>query len=296
MKQKIELKHGLTRFILSRKAGPKSVFGFIPFIILIMVVIGGVFAFWYYRGTIFSKESLAVEVFSQDNVSLGQEIEYTVHYKNNGSFILQDPKLTFELPKNSLTEDSKIRFTKALKNMNPGDEGLVSFKARLLGKEGDKKSARAVITYTPHNLSARYESEASFTALIDSVPILLEFDLPLRFEKGEETAYALDYSSYVDYPLENVSIKIDKQEGFETKSSEPLSLDNSEWKLKTLNKSDWGEIIVTGTVLTEPGTDLNFVARLGIWVDGSFIVLKEVTRSVTVTPFSELPDIDPSAG
>ena len=268
----------------------------IVFIILTLVAIGGVVALGYYRGKIFSQENLTVEILGQDTVSLGQEIEYAVRYKNNGDFILQNPKLTFELPEHSLTEDSKIRFVKILKDIVPGDEGIVNFKAHLFGKEGDKKTARAVITYTPYNLSARYESQATFATIIDSVPILLEFDMPHRFMSGEKISYALAYFSYVDYPLENLGIKIDSKEGFSLISSDPQSLDNAEWKLKTLNKSGWGEIIVTGNVLAEPGSTLNFVARLGMWRDGSFIVLKEASQEVRVVSPLELPDIDPLSG
>ena len=62
----------------------------IVFIILTLVAIGGVVALGYYRGKIFSQENLTVEILGQDTVSLGQEIEYAVRYKNNGDFILQN--------------------------------------------------------------------------------------------------------------------------------------------------------------------------------------------------------------
>ena len=114
---------------------------------------------------------------------------------------MENPKLIFELPENSLTEDSKTRFEQNLKDIYPGDENLIKFKGRLLGKEGDLKTAKAWLSYRPHNLSARYESQTTFTTKIDQVPVTLKYDLPSKIERGKEISYSINYFSNVDYPL-----------------------------------------------------------------------------------------------
>lgn len=256
--------------------------GKIVFVLLILVVIVGFIGFWYYRGTIFSNEILDLQILGQDNAGMGDEIEYTVEYKNNGNFVLENPKIIFELPDNSLTEDGKVRFTQNLENIYPDDNNFVKFKGRLLGKEGDLKTAKATIYYTPHNLSARYESNATFTTKINAVSITLGFNLPSKVEKGKEINYSVNYYSYIDYPLENLSIKIDKIDGFDFKSSDPVSLDNSEWKLITLNKTQGGKINIKGLISADVGSRLGFFAKLGVWQDGSFIVVKETNQEVQV--------------
>src|SRR3989339_2145573 len=142
----------------------------IVFIILFLIIVASFFAFWYYRDKVFSKEILRLEILAPENTKMGEEIEYTVKYKNNGNFILENPKLIFELPENSLTEDSKTRFAEDLPNIYPGDEEFVKFKGRLLGKDNDLKVARAWLSYTPKNLTARYESDTTFTTKIETVP------------------------------------------------------------------------------------------------------------------------------
>jgi uncharacterized repeat protein (TIGR01451 family) len=81
----------------------------------------------------FSKEILRLEIFGPDIAKIGEEIEYTVQYKNNGNFVLEQPKLTFILPDNSLTEDSKLMLVQTLDDIYPGVQESVKFKARLLG-------------------------------------------------------------------------------------------------------------------------------------------------------------------
>src|SRR3989344_1322265 len=128
----------------------------IIFFILVIIIAAGFFGFWYYRDRVFSKEILRLEILGPESTKVGDEIEYTVKYKNNGNFALEQPKIIFELPENSLTEDSKTRLTQDLKDIYPGSEDFIKFKGRILGKDGDLKVAKATIYYTPHNLSLKF--------------------------------------------------------------------------------------------------------------------------------------------
>jgi uncharacterized repeat protein (TIGR01451 family) len=252
------------------------------FIVLVAIVVAGFFGFWYYRDQIFSKEILKLEILGPEQATMGDEIQYTVKYKNNGNFVLQQPKLTFELPDNSLTEDSKTQFEQDLPDIYPGQENTVTFKTRLLGKEGDLEVAKAWLSYVPKNLSARYESDTTLTTTITTVPITLTFDLPSTVEKGKEITYAINYFSNIDYPLENLSIKVDPVAGFQLESADPTSLDNVEWKLDALQKAQGGRISIKGLVNADTGSNLTFLAHLGMWVNGTFVVIKEVNQTVQV--------------
>lgn len=252
------------------------------FIILFLIVVLGFIIFAVYRGAMFSKEILRLEILGPENVKAGDEIEYTIKYKNNGNFALENPKLIFDLPENSLTEDEKTRITEDLEDIYPGDEDFIKIKARLLGKEGDLKVAKAYLSYVPKNLSARYESDTTLTTKIETTPITLDFDLPTKAEKGKSLQYSLNYFSNIDYPLENLSIKIFPINGFQTESSSPSSLDNQEWKLKTINKAEGGRIIVNGMVGADVNQDLDFNAQIGMWQNGNFVVIKETTAQVKV--------------
>ncbi|MEK7540729.1 MAG: hypothetical protein AAB529_00595 [Patescibacteria group bacterium] len=255
----------------------------IIFIFLILVVIiGGFFGFWLYRNNVFSKEVLKLEILGVDSIKMGDEIEYTVKYKNNGNSVLQEPRLIFELPEYSLTEDGKTRFVQDLKDIYPGDEDFVKFKTRLLGSENDLKVAKAWLSYAPKNLTVRFESDTTFTTKINFVPITLDFDLASKVERGKEIQYSLNYFSNIDYPLENLSIKIDSITGFQLESSIPSSLDKSEWKISTLNKAQGGRIIVNGRITADTGQRLSFGAKLGIWQDGVFVLIKDTNKELSV--------------
>ena len=79
-----------------------------------------------------------------------------------------------------------------------------------------------------------------------------------------------------------LSIKIDPTTGFDFESSDPASLDNSEWKLQTLNKAQGGRISITGKVSADTNQNLTFSASLGMWQNGNFIVIKQASTNVQV--------------
>ena len=254
---------------------------FIWLLFLALIILGGVvFLFW--RGAIFSKQILRLEIIGPDVAKTGEEITYTVRYKNNGNFSLEKPKLIFELPVNSLTEDSKTRFAKDLDDIYPGQEVSVQFKGRLLGKEEDLKIARAWLSYTPDNLSVRYESDTTLATKINSVPITLTYDVPTKVEQGKEISYSINYFSNVDFPLENLSIKVDPIDGFSFKSANPTSLDNVEWQIDTLTKGKGGRVTINGLVNNSTGSQVNFSSKLGMWQDGIFVVVKEASQSIDI--------------
>ena len=252
------------------------------FLIVIVVIVAIMIAIWFYDKGIFSKEILRLEILGPDKAKTGEEIEYTIKYKNNGNFVLEKVKLVFELPDNSLTEDSKERISQNLKDIYPGDEQFIKFKARLLGKPGDLKSAKVSVSYVPKNLTSAFESNTTFTTQIEDTPITLDFDLPTKAEKAKDLQFSINYFSNIDYPLENMSVRVDPVSGFDFVSSDPKTLDNVEWKIPTLNKAQGGRITIKGKISADAGSTLTFLAKLGMWIDGQFVVIKENTVNVEV--------------
>jgi len=259
----------------------KKIIFLISFIFIVLAV--AFVGFWIFREGTFSKQILKLEILGQESADLGQEAEYTIKYKNNGNFALESPKLTVDLPDNVVTEDGKNRITKELDDIYPGGENLVKVKLRLIGKTGDLATIRAYLSYKPKNLTVRYESDTTFTTKISEVPITLDFDVPTKAEKGKDLQYTLNYFSNVDYPLENLSVRIEPVSGFEAKSFNPSSIDGKEWSLNALNKAEGGRITVQGKVGVDAPDTFTLSAQLGMWKNNNFIVIKEAAKQVQTT-------------
>lgn len=257
------------------------------FFIILLFVILGVFGFWYWTRNNYSKDIVKVEILGPSEANFSEEIEYTVKYKNNGNVRLEQPRLIFEFPENTLVGDSVVRRKEVgpeeLGDIYPGEEKTYSFKCRIFGKENGLKTANVWLSYQPKNLKARYESSTSFTTKIKSVPLTFDFDLPSKVEANKEFDFSLNYYSVMDYPLSNLTIRVDYPQGFEFVRSKPDSLGKNEWDIPLLNKAEGGRIDIKGKILAELGDHKIFNAQLGMWRDGEFVLLKEISKGVELT-------------
>jgi hypothetical protein len=265
------------------------------FVILILGLAVAAAGFWYWNKNSYSKEILKLEILGPEKVSLSQEVEYTVKYRNNGDVKLEEPRLVFEFPKNTILVSSPFGFgnesdfserieigPEELGDIYPGEEKSFKFKGRLLGRKGEVKTAKAWLSYHPKNLKARYESATTLAAVIDSVPLTLDFDLSSKIESGRDFKFSLNYFSNLDYPLSNLGVKIEYPPGFEFIKSRPTTLDKTEWDIPLLNKAEGGRIEIEGRLSGKVREQKIFKSILGIWRDNEFIPLKEATRGAEI--------------
>lgn len=268
----------------------------IIFFVLILGLILVVAGVWFWQKNSYSKEVLKLEIIAPQEVSILDEVEYTLKYKNNGDLRLEEPKLVFEFPEYTLAplsadsgSDNQPMPRKEMSSQElggdiyPGEEKVVKFKVRLFGKEGDIKTAKASISYKPKNLSVRYESTTTATSVVKPINFTFDFDLPSKIESGRKVNFLLNYFSSLSYPLTNLGIKIQYPSGFEFESSKPKSLDKGEWEISLLNKTDGGRIEIDGTLNGSTKDQKVFKAQIGVWQnDNTFIVLKEATKIVEI--------------
>ena len=255
---------------------------FIAFVI-ILAIVTGVAGFFYYHRNLYSKETIKLEILGPDAVNMGEETEYIVKYKNNGRVRVEDPQLIFEYPEHSLVSGKEpLRVQKDLPDIYPGEEKSFHFKCRLFGKEGEGKKAKAYLSYRPKDLSARFESDTTFTTRIKAVPITFEFDITSRTESGRKVKFFINYFSNIDYPLSDLTIKADYPSGFQYVESNPSALDENNWNISSLNKTEGGRIEVNGILTGKVGEQKVFRAQLGLWEDGEFVVLKEAVKGVEI--------------
>lgn len=252
-------------------------------IAVVAVFLAG-FAVWSWQKNSFPKSALRLEILGPREVTVGQEITYTVSWKNASQVSLENPVLVFEYPEGTiLAEGESRRNTIELEEIYPGQQQTRQFAGRLFGKEGDVREAKAYLSYTPKNISARYETETKGASVISFVPLSFDLDLPSRTESGQQFSFVLNYFSNSEYPLFDLRIKIEYPEGFSFKEASPSSIGENEWKLGVLNKAKGGRITVRGNLEGSLQETKVFRATLGSWKNGEFTLLKESSKGVEIT-------------
>lgn len=253
-------------------------------VLLVVALLLGGAGIWFWQRNIYSTENLKLELLAPKQAVMGDEVAYTVKYKNNGDARLERVLLIFEYPSGSIpSQSANGRVTQSIEDIYPGQEQTISFKARLFGKEGELKEAKALMQYTPKNLSAKFESDTTATTAISQVPLNFELDIPSRTESSQLLDFDLNYFSNSEYPLSDLRIKIEYPQGFEFQSALPSPIGENEWKVGLLNKAEGGRISLKGTLRGEAQEVKIFRAVLGSWKDGKFTLFKEATKGIEIT-------------
>ncbi|MFZ3054698.1 MAG: hypothetical protein WA091_01830 [Minisyncoccales bacterium] len=255
----------------------------LPLLLIILAVI----AFLSWDKMSFSKEVLKVELIGPEKTTIGEDVEYLVKFKNNGSIRLESPELIFTYPENSIIEeaDGKIKTMTSEQlggDIYPGEERSFKFNARLLGKEKETKVAKVSISFQPKDLKTRSEVSTTSTTILGDIPIELSLDTPDKVGTGKTLTLRVNYSSSVEYPLKDLTCYVTYPDDFEFLYSQPKGMDNTQWDIPILNEAGSGRIEISGILTGQSLEQKVFRAKIGIWQDGNFVLLKEVIRGVEI--------------
>jgi len=252
-------------------------------IIFLIVALVSLIFFWW-ESMSYSKEVLKLEILGPENVTVGENIEYIVRFKNNGNVRLENPELIFEYPQGALIENEKIVLYDSEKlggNIYPGQERTFKFNTRLLGEEGSLRIAKATLSFKPKDLNVRNDVYTEFLSTIKKVPIRLDFNLPLKITSVDKAfSFSINYASEVAYSFEDLTIFIDYPNDFEFLYATPKALDEKQWDISNLNQFESGKIELTG--IKKSDSDSAFKVRLGVWNNDEFVLLKETTSWLKV--------------
>jgi uncharacterized repeat protein (TIGR01451 family) len=255
------------------------------FVIIGIIVLVAAAAF-YWGNLSYSKQALKLEILGPDKADMGQSLEYTVKFKNNGEVRLTNPDLFFQFPDGALldTNQQKVMHmdSKALGgDIYPGEERSFKFTTRLLGKENETKQMSARMSFQPAGLKTTNEVKTTFTTILGKVPINLVIEMPDQAAAGKTLSIRVNYSSNVPYPLKDLTCKMEMPVDFSLQYSNPKGLDN-QWDIPILNEAGAGRIELSGILNGQSNDQKVFKAQIGIWQNGNFIVLKDTVRGVQI--------------
>lgn len=255
--------------------------------ILIILAAIGIGTYFSWQSMSFSKEVLKVEILGPEKTTVGEDVEYVVKMKNNGNIRLESPELIFNYPEGSIIGevDGKIKVMSAKDlggDIYPGEERSFKFNARLLGKEKDTKIAKVSVSFQPKDLKTRSEVSTTFTTILGQIPLSLNIDIVPTAATGKALTFRVNYSSNVTYPLQDLTCYIQFPDGFDYLYSQPKGMDNTQWDIPVLNEGGAGKIEVSGVLNGQSMEQKVFKARIGVWQDGNFILLKEVIKGVEI--------------
>jgi peptidoglycan hydrolase-like protein with peptidoglycan-binding domain len=242
------------------------------------------------------KTEIEVSISGPETAKIGEEIIYTVTYKNTGNVILKNPELVFHYPSFSLPEKSLIETRRLEEDLFPDQTKTFTFKAQLFGKENETREIKTWINYSTEKKPSLVMSEiAYFSTTISEVPIDLILDIPQKIpvsaKEEPDFTFRIRYFSSAELPIAGLKLLVEFPSGFTFKGSIPEKSSGqelkSEFEIPTLEHSGKGELEIIGSFpnIRKIGEELDFNVKLLINLHGTDILLKKDSASaVTYEP------------
>ena len=252
--------------------------------------------------------SVRVEIVAPKELASGEEVAYTVKYRNADRVAVSSVELTLRYPEGftfvSAVPAPVNQYTNSwrINALAPGDGGEIKLTAKVVGPVGGLKTLAGTVNYRPQNFSSTFKDDFSKTFQITSSILNLSVNGPERAVPDRESSYEISYENTAEKPYEGVLIQVDYPPGFIFRTSEPAPKSppasvanfsgltgkdpNSRWYFTTLGAKAKGVIKITGGFGGATGdaafTEQVLTAHIGLIDETGGFSLQQEQRLTTV--------------
>jgi hypothetical protein len=183
----------------------------------------------------FSDKRVVLEVKGSSQVSAGEDLSYTLTYRNDNLVALENAKITVELPKaltdSSLNilgqEKSEIR-EYSLGELAPRSKGEITIKGRLIGEQGSIQTIKATLNYKPSILSSSFDTKTEFATTIADSPVIVDIQSPLESVSGDTVNYVVTVNNKGSNDLKDLELRLEYPDTFAFVSSNITATGNEQ--------------------------------------------------------------------
>lgn len=203
----------------------------------------------------FSESGVELKIEGPTEISSGDLVEYKVIYKNDNKIALDEAKLVFFYPPDSIVVKNGAPAASTnevfeLGKIDGGGSGEKFLPAYVIGDKGNIKNARAILTYQPESVSSVLEKTANLNTTITNLAVPVTLVVPPTAVNGQAVGYLVDYRNQSDQNLVDLRFRVSYPDGFKVSrySPQPSSRDGGQdiWDVKLLKQGEGSRITIEG--------------------------------------------------
>jgi len=252
---------------------------------------------FFYGGSSFTESGVVLTITGPTQASVGDEVIYKVHYENTTKTALNNLKLSFTYPSNSvIVKDGQVvTDTGNVQTINEPDLSAGAskdeeFHAFLVGDRGNIKIASVKLGFSASDLKSTFEKSAQLSTTISDVPISLTLVGPPTSVTGQSVTYFLDYRNQSSDDISDLRLTLTYPDGFSvTKVSPSATAGNKIWSLPLVKKGAGARITIQGNLVGRQGDSKTFDVSLQRSINGTYVDYEKTT--VTTVISSPLLDV-----
>ena len=207
----------------------------------------------------FSEADVVLDVTGNDTAVIGQEVRYTIKYRNTQRLSLSKTVLQIRYPEGfvfvSATPESTSnnRDEWRLGTLENGDGGEVEIVGKLYGNAGVEQSLRAFLNYFPSNFNAEFQKISSFSTKVTDPPFSLTVSALAEVQTGAKTnlTISLNKKDETIVDISALSVVVEPDSAFVKLESTPASDQFQDYRWSVPDLSEKREIVLSGA-FSEP--------------------------------------------
>lgn len=257
---------------------------------VVFVIGGGIVALFAYQASL--SKGLNLELKVPENVQIGVPFDFQVNISNSSANILEDVRLSVNLPEGlaflgSLA--SKNVDFRSLNNLGQGSLTQQTFRLIALNGENTFKRIIAGANYLTGSLSSRFQKEESVDLAVGAYGIALDIATPQKIFSGENFDTEIAYKNVSGGDFNDLKLKIDYPITFTlVKSSLAPDLGNNVWVLGGLRKGSEMKFKINGNVIGPEGSSFDIKSTIQTSFLGQTydISVNTATIAIATSPLS----------
>ncbi|MFH2062795.1 MAG: hypothetical protein ABIJ46_01415 [bacterium] len=217
----------------------------------------------------FTGEQVILSIDAPDQIESGQDMSFTVRYKNTSDVPLGTAVLELRLPNGFETTSSVPSLEEGniyrIGSLPPWGEGEMEVNGSLLSPLDRQHDIQAIITYRPANFSSEFQKVTTRGVTVSGSVLEIEAAGPERALPGDRTELTFSYRNGSERRIDNAAIRVSYPPEFIPESAEPSASDDTmtEWRLGTAEPFGTGSVKVVGTFASEAHGGLTVTAAAG---------------------------------
>jgi len=192
---------------ISIKKGGSRFFSFLRTLFLLALVGVALYGIYTYfiKDRIKKSDLLSVNVVYPAETVSGDDIFYTIEYKNNSSFNLKDIKIELTYPDNFIFSESlpvpeQNQNTWNLTELGRGSNGSMKIKGKIIGSENSENPLLLKATYYLEGFSTEFKKDISSITKVKSLGFNINIDAASSALVGEDNEIDITIGDYNKVP------------------------------------------------------------------------------------------------
>lgn len=233
-------------------------------------------------------DSLGLEIKGSQQVALGSPFDIKVTVTNKSSSILNDSRLTLELPEGIVFVGSPASKNVDIRELGAVGQGSVieeSFRLLVTSGENTLKRVTASLSYLPSSIGSRFEKEADFDMSIGKPALRLDLIVPEKVLSGEEFEIEVGYENTSNSEFSDLNLRLEYPPVFKYKSAtlEPDAGTNV-WRLGALHPGSDMKFKISGVMIGPDNSFFDLRAFIETEINGETYTVSENFANMSISP------------